>query len=293
MIDQDELRNPQLESGPVKQDCIICGQPCSDFIGLTNGTRVHAQCYDSVVDSRASLKKEIIRLNTEKAILFKKLRRASSLVGKLGIAIFKSRNTTDQIQQLIDSLTLTLKDNATALEKNNQLLFDIHNYWKTYPSDWEERRLTVRDRASNSCELCGSTLGEKHIHHKTPIAKGGSHQLSNLLLLCVRCHSNAHGGRNVSREDRPFRETGNSGFQNKVDLIQEAIDQKATVRFSYQKYAGRKSVRAIRPEGLKTVGQSLCVYGHCYLRKGNRSFAIKRMINVRLSDSVGQCYYKE
>ena len=42
------------------------------------------------------------------------------------------------------------------------------------------------ERASRKCEKCGSTRNLE-VHHKIPIEQGGTHDLSNLKLLCHRC----------------------------------------------------------------------------------------------------------
>lgn len=37
------------------------------------------------------------------------------------------------------------------------------------------------------CECCGNVLGLE-IHHRVPLASGGTNRLENLALLCKRCH---------------------------------------------------------------------------------------------------------
>lgn len=37
------------------------------------------------------------------------------------------------------------------------------------------------------CDNCGSILGLQ-VHHKTPLASGGTNRIENLALLCRRCH---------------------------------------------------------------------------------------------------------
>jgi 5-methylcytosine-specific restriction endonuclease McrA len=48
------------------------------------------------------------------------------------------------------------------------------------------RTLFVEERGG-CCERCGTTDG-LGVHHKTPIAAGGSHRASNVALLCLPCH---------------------------------------------------------------------------------------------------------
>jgi len=292
MKDQDELRDETLKSLPIDQNCIFCEGKCNDFIGLVNGSRIHPACYVFVADKVAYSRLEVGRINTQKLNLRRDIQNANSFFGKLKNTFRVKKVIVSQIEEQLETLDSELGKQNDTLAKYKQKLFYVHSFWGTYPPDWEDRKNKTRERAFNSCESCGLMHGEQHIHHKTPIAKGGTHLLSNLECICVQCHSSAHGGRNVSTNDRVIRKTTKSAFQKKIDEIHKAIDQGEIVRFGYRKYDGDKSVRAISPEGLKKVGKSLCVYGYCYLRKENRTFAIRRMKNLKLTDSPGRCYYR-
>jgi len=60
-------------------------------------------------------------------------------------------------------------------------------------------RHQVYDRAQGLCEICrgpGDFRGLA-IHHKVLRSRGGKDELSNLILLCGRHHSEAHGIREV------------------------------------------------------------------------------------------------
>lgn len=66
-----------------------------------------------------------------------------------------------------------------------------------YPPDWDSRRKQVYRRDGFQCQECGRYGGprgdaELHAHHNTPIADGGSHDLSNLTTLCKDCHAETH-----------------------------------------------------------------------------------------------------
>lgn len=56
--------------------------------------------------------------------------------------------------------------------------------------EWEAKRLAALRRADNHCELCYAeqTL---HVHHKT-YARRGDERLSDLIVLCERCHARFH-----------------------------------------------------------------------------------------------------
>ena len=88
----------------------------------------------------------------------------------------------------------------------------------TYPSDWEIRRMEVFFRERGHCKSCGRRAGHAevseanrwrhvysfarrgrgaviagaHVHHRVPLASGGSHALENLELLCEACHLLKH-----------------------------------------------------------------------------------------------------
>ncbi len=54
---------------------------------------------------------------------------------------------------------------------------------------WGEIRNRVHERDGASVR-CGSDR-RLQVHHRVPLAAGGSNELSNLELLCHRCHTNA------------------------------------------------------------------------------------------------------
>lgn len=51
----------------------------------------------------------------------------------------------------------------------------------------KETRLAVHNRAKGKCEDCGTTQNLE-IHHIVSWRRGGTHDLSNLKLLCHDCH---------------------------------------------------------------------------------------------------------
>ena len=89
-------------------------------------------------------------------------------------------------------------------------------------------------------------------------------------------------GRDLFDDSKGVIEEG--AFAKKVRILREAIDASKAVKFNYRKYEGEKSVRTIYPESFKKLGMSLCVEGHCVLRKANRVFNIQRISNIKLAD---------
>ena len=80
------------------------------------------------------------------------------------------------------------------------------------PPDWQRRRALVYVRDKGKCQKCGRQCGhlacepnqiwcfnfdeqllyDADVHHAMHQARGGDHDLKNLLLHCVRCHSIEH-----------------------------------------------------------------------------------------------------
>lgn len=66
---------------------------------------------------------------------------------------------------------------------------------KRYGRDWKR----IRDRYINEHPLCEDCLSRgiykqaSEVHHKLPLADGGTHEKNNLVSLCRSCHMKAHG----------------------------------------------------------------------------------------------------
>lgn len=52
----------------------------------------------------------------------------------------------------------------------------------------------VRERDAGRCRVCGAS-GWAEVHHIRYRSRGGSDELSNLVLLCKACHDAVHAGR--------------------------------------------------------------------------------------------------
>lgn len=49
----------------------------------------------------------------------------------------------------------------------------------------------IIEKRGNICEQCG-TFGRLIAHHKIKLMDGGTHDESNIKLLCTECHNNIH-----------------------------------------------------------------------------------------------------
>jgi 5-methylcytosine-specific restriction endonuclease McrA len=56
---------------------------------------------------------------------------------------------------------------------------------------WNRLRKLALKRDGHRCVVCGATEGLQ-VHHRVPIAAGGAHVLSNLIVLCRVHHRAAH-----------------------------------------------------------------------------------------------------
>src|SRR5262245_27138303 len=58
--------------------------------------------------------------------------------------------------------------------------------------EWHEATMALRRRCGDRCEKCGDDLhGQVERHHRQRRRAGGD-ALSNLLMLCTRCHTYVH-----------------------------------------------------------------------------------------------------
>ena len=64
--------------------------------------------------------------------------------------------------------------------------------WIYSSNRWKALRQIALNRADGVCEECDS-LGEVQVHHRIPVAQGGSiWDIDNLIVVCRSCHLEAH-----------------------------------------------------------------------------------------------------
>jgi hypothetical protein len=268
--------------------CVICDFPANADISLTNGKVYHKRCHDRLLQALRRIEDQISIRKGEIHTLNSSLEKASSTIYKLRGWIFgKQMDVPDILSKMEKRNTeiIELQKLSEQISNNLQMLYD---YWPTYPPDWEMRRHKIKEERQ-FCEECGNHRGPLHVHHIIPISKGGNHKPENLKLLCEDSHREKHGGR-----DFTYSNDGNepSGYSRRLSLLRDAITKGQTVHFSYTRYDGVQSVRSIIPQDIRPIEDTVCVSGYCYLRKEKRTFAVKRMKNVRISDGPGRCYHK-
>lgn len=93
-----------------------------------------------------------------------------------------------------------------------------------------ERNEAVRERDRRRCANCRASGPEVtlDVHHIVPRGRGGSDRMSNLVLLCRRCHDAAHGKGTAPTVE--FESTGDMDTDS-FDLYLEFFWELPTARF--------------------------------------------------------------
>jgi 5-methylcytosine-specific restriction endonuclease McrA len=65
------------------------------------------------------------------------------------------------------------------------------------------RQRTIKARGS-ICQQCGAS-GYVELHHTVEVINGGTHDDSNLVLLCYECHQKEHGN-TLGKKGKAFAE---------------------------------------------------------------------------------------
>jgi hypothetical protein len=81
-------------------------------------------------------------------------------------------------------------DPQIRLTDRDRKILKIFNNWPGYPPFWNYLREVVLSRDGNHCQVSGCpSRVTLHVHHKTPVAKGGEHIPDNLVSLCDFHHA--------------------------------------------------------------------------------------------------------
>jgi len=90
--------------------------------------------------------------------------------------------------------------------------------------------------------------------------------------------------RKYSKSNKIASHSYNNRQAMSISLIDQAISNSKSISFDYKDKNGDKSFRTIDPTFYEHIGHTLCIHGWCHLRKENRTFALKRMQNVVVTD---------
>jgi hypothetical protein len=254
-------------------------------MALSNGQVVHAHCVLKIIEQISEFKKAIDSFEDYTKRLKREVKRRQSFEYKV-ISIFSkpevsNENLKEQLSESESNL-INLKGNLAVAENR---LREIYDFYPTYPPDWEERRRIAIKAADSKCSSCG-VKSSLHLHHRVPLSSGGTNRHNNLVVLCEKCHSLAHGGKDLSR----INGSSNTAFEKRLEIIHTAIELNKRMTFGYKKPSDEKHhTRAVSPPyRLEQVthhrddGTTLCLRAHCELRKAERVFALKRMNGLKI-----------
>jgi len=210
--------------------CKICMKSVFDGIHLSDGGIIHESCLKSIqtkvleIENKIYKKQRIIdgltrEIERRKGIIFKFVSIFSEPSSDLS-DIEKEITVVDENIKKLSTLLFSLKNNAAR----------IYDFFLTYPLDWNERRNQIVQRDGDQCSTCGNWRN-LHLHHITPLSKGGNNKTVNLRLLCEKCHSKKHGGRDFSSELKNTE----TAFSKRVANIRYAIENSKRIKFGYKK----------------------------------------------------------
>lgn len=257
--------------------CAFCGLNASSGIELSDGNIIHNDCYDKNLQKVEDLKRKLRFTEPELARYEKK---RGGINGIFRLLFGNEFNYTIKL--------VTLKDEVEKLKNEinsiNNIIIYVYDYMLDYPPDWQERCNQLKELSFSRCQKYGITVGLQ-AHHIVPLSRGGSNRINNLKLLCKTCHLKEH-----NKEDFGNEHDSRLSLQNKIDIINQAINKKIRIEFYYRKNNDQFPIkRIVKPyqftkafHKMNTGEFTLCVKGFCYLRKADRVFALKRMTHLKI-----------
>lgn len=227
-------------------------------------------------------------MKNKKEELKKKWKRELGFIAKIR-RIFSSEIFDEQVfwsetNMLSEAINTLSKNIIEKRQKIDLFLCKLYDFWPGRPPDWEDRRLQVIDEF-NYCKKCkksGTRSSPLHVHHIVPIAKGGSHRLSNLEVLCEKCHQRKHPGRSFPYQDK----SPPSIIQKKIHTCQDAIDKSYYIEFNYRLYSGEKDKHIVKPIIIKRSHETIWLYGFCCLSNQERKFSVNKISNILISENL-------
>lgn len=165
---------------------------------------------------------------------------------------------------------------------------------------WNKIKEEVFKIYGRKCINCGTTINI-NVHHKIPLSKGGTNDITNLIPLCKTCHEKLHKfsfndegytidedyGKNIKKENK----------NKKGYIILEAIKNKQRLKIKYKKgKLGKQEIteRIIQPLSLELGAESsneliqdssyaqdkTFLRAFCELRQEERLFRLDRILEV-------------
>ena len=265
--------------------CRICGAAISDGIPLCDGGMIHESCLERLQSKEEEIRKNIYAQQEKLGILKREIEKRQGLKFKIASLFVEPDIATADIEKAIPMVEQNIAVLSSNLASWQATTAPLYDFLLSYPPDWEERKIQVMERDGRQCSKCGKMGHHLHLHHITPLSKGGNNKITNLKLVCESCHSKEQGGRHFSGESNHTE----TAFSKRVANIRFAISNGKRIKFGYRKpnEEGYKQ-RIIEPAELinldhhRDEGSTLCVRGYCELRKADRTFALKRMKGLKV-----------
>lgn len=266
--------------------CCICRAACVGGKVLTNGDVFHDNCYEELFRRGDAIRDAIEEIKSEIAAIEGSVRGLFAVLTIIADFLFGRKSDVEERKRhllcLRDKLEHLNEILGEELNSRSQKLTELYDYWPEVPPDWDDRRCDAITTNEN-CVNCGRSESRSkplHVHHSVPISKGGSHKPSNLIVLCERCHSKRHSG-------RIFTYTGKTtnAFSKKINAINSAIEHGALLDFRYRIQTGNKDHHIVKPTKLCRDGESICLFGFCYLSGQERTFRLYRISSIKMLDA--------
>ena len=202
--------------------CVICNKLCDEHqLSLTTGRMLHLSCLEAMKEKLAKCWELIAHLSRKNEELREQVRQADSIFYKLRRIFTGAAINVETCRREINKNENILKKLTEKQKELNKIIISLYDYWPTYPPDWEERKVSARDRIG-FCERCFKSHIILHVHHKIHISRGGNHKFENLEVLCEDHHSSAHGGRKFDHKGR----NSESSFAKKIKTLRMRLQAK-------------------------------------------------------------------
>ena len=107
---------------------------------------------------------------------------------------------------------------------------------------------------------------------------------SSVIKVLPRKYSNSFSlfSRELNNQTYVTTKVDTNVIKEQIKLLEWAIQSSQEIRFGYEDKNGNNSNRTFTPHNFKTIRQTLCVEGYCYLRRAKRTFTIKRMRDIKI-----------
>jgi hypothetical protein len=163
------------------------------------------------------------------------------------------------------------------LTERDKLILKVFNNWPGYPPFWDYLRGVVLQRDSGRCQVSGCpSRATLHVHHRTPISKGGQHTPNNLVTLCEFHHALEPDGMHQVTWD-----TAKSKFMTMVKEHQRANPVEAGTHLVH---AHHRRLELISPQELEHIK---VLYGLACPKCGNQ--ALGMVVNCEHKEVYVSC----